>query len=298
VSGSAPGQESAASAAPADGGTDNDVGLDVTVRESVGRTALRLAGLAGEQIAAACGGGLAVAYKDPQPGEPGNSNPVSCVDLRVEALLRAALAAEFPEHIVIGEELPLHSPASGFAWIIDPIDGTNNFINGVPLFAASIGVLFEGRPVAGAIWCATSHELRPGIYHGIAGGVLHFDGSPLVRRTNRPWRGLVAEPGMAPSYGALGHTRVFGCAALEMAFVAAGLLRVAYISRPALWDITAGLALLRAANCGARVWRMGGWQPFSWFESWRDPAVLAKWCEPLLIGDSAALEAAAAGAAR
>jgi myo-inositol-1(or 4)-monophosphatase len=257
-----------------------------------------LARLAGEQIAAACGGGLAVEYKDPRPGEPGNSNPVSCVDLRVEALLRAALAAEFPEHIVIGEELPLHSPASGFAWIIDPIDGTNNFINGVPLFAASIGVLFEGRPVAGAIWCATTHELRPGIYHGLAGGVLHFDGSPLLRRTNGPWRGLVAEPGMAPSYGALGHTRVFGCAALEMAFVAAGLLRVAYVPRPALWDVAAGLTLLRAANCGARVWRAGGWQPFSSFESWRDPAALANWCEPLLMGERTALEAAAAAAAR
>jgi myo-inositol-1(or 4)-monophosphatase len=239
-----------------------------------------------------------VEYKDPQPGEPCNSNPVSGVDIQVEALLRAALAAEFPDHMVIGEELPPHSPASGFAWIIDPIDGTNNFINGVPLFAASIGVLFEGRPIAGAIWCATTHELRPGIYHGIAGGALHFDGSELLRRTNHPWRGLVAEPGMAPSYGALGHTRVFGCAALEMAFVAAGLLRVAYISRPALWDITAGLALLRVANCGARVWRTDGWQPFSSFESWRDPAMLAKWCAPLLVGDSAALEAAVAGAAR
>jgi len=292
VGDSAPGQEAAAGAAGGAHDTDNKVGLSSATVEALGRTAYTLAQLAGAEIAAAYGTKVAVEYKEPWPGDAPNSNPVSCVDLRVESLLRSVLATSFPEHCVIGEELP-HSRSSQFAWIIDPIDGTSNFINGVPLCAASIGVLFEGRPVAGAIWCATTHELRSGIYHSTAGGPLHFDGVPIVRRTDHGQRGLIAEPGTTPRYGGLGHTRVFGCAALELAFVAAGLLRIAYVSRPALWDVAAGVALLQAANCEVRAWRAGAWQPLFLFDPWREPTALAKWSEPLLTGDRAAVDPAA-----
>jgi myo-inositol-1(or 4)-monophosphatase len=271
---------------------DNDVGLDEETRQALGRTALRLARLAGERISAAYGSGLAVHYKVAGPGVASDSNPVSNADTDVEALLRTHLAAEFPSHAVIGEELPVQERRSEFVWVIDPVDGTTNFINGLPLFAASIGVLFKGRPVAGAIWCAVTHVFRPGVYHSAGGGVLHFDGQPLRRRAERPWRGLAAEPGRAPSYAALWDTRVFGCATLESAFVAAGLLRIAYIPRPALWDVVAGLALLRSAGCRALVRRACGWETMLGFESYWNTAKLSGWCEPLLIGAEADLERA------
>jgi myo-inositol-1(or 4)-monophosphatase len=65
-------------------------------------------------------------------------------------------------------------------WAIDPIDGTTNFVNGFPLFAASIGMLHRGCPVVGAIWCSTSYALRAGVYHARAGGALRFEGEPLA----------------------------------------------------------------------------------------------------------------------
>jgi fructose-1,6-bisphosphatase/inositol monophosphatase family enzyme len=101
---------------------DNDVVVNVV--EALGRTAVTLACLAGEHIVAAYGSGLAVHYKDPRPGGAGNSNPVSSADTRVETLLRAHLAAEFPHHAVIGEELPVQEHSCAFVWVIDPIDGT------------------------------------------------------------------------------------------------------------------------------------------------------------------------------
>jgi myo-inositol-1(or 4)-monophosphatase len=273
---------------------DNDVGLDAETRGGLGRTARDLARLAGDYIVAAHGSGLTVDYKDPSPGAASDSNPVSSADKRVEALLRTRIAAEFPDHAVIGEELPVQEQRSAFIWVIDPIDGTSNFINGLPLFAASIGVLFEGRPVAGATWCAATQAFRAGVYHSVEGGVLHFDGQPLRRRTERPWRGLAAEPGRAPTYAALWDTRVFGCATLEFAFVAAGLLRIAYIPRPALWDVVAGLALLHSAGCGARVRRGCRWETMLGFDSFRNTAQLSTWCEPLLIGAEVDLERALA----
>ena len=55
-----------------------------------------------------------------------------------------------------------------------------NFVNGFPLFAASIGVLHQGRPLVGAVWCSTSHALRAGVYHARAGGARWPTGRPMA----------------------------------------------------------------------------------------------------------------------
>src|SRR5690242_14694715 len=150
--------------------------------EQIERTAVEIARLAGAEIVTALGGMLAVKYKSDLARKEGDElayrDPVSEVDHRVEVLLRARIAERFPSHDIIGEEIndrPGDRPYAEYIWAVDPIDGTANFINGFPLFAASIGVLHRGRPVAGAVWCAASHALRAGVYHGHVGGELHFD---------------------------------------------------------------------------------------------------------------------------
>lgn len=175
---------------------DFDVVSDKVRVRQLGRSAQQLACLAGACLLEAYNSKLSVDFKEPAPGRPANSNPVSSVDRKIETLLRSRLAAEFPDHDVIGEELASQAQRSPFAWIVDPLDGTTNYINGLPLFAVSIGLLCNGRPLVGAIWCATTHEFHPGVYHAVAGGELQFDGLPLSRRTAPPWRGLAAEPAL------------------------------------------------------------------------------------------------------
>ena len=59
----------------------------------------------------------------------------------------------FPDHGIIGEEVSESAdPDCEYVWVVDPIDGTSNFVNGFPLFASSIGVLHQGRPIIGAVW--------------------------------------------------------------------------------------------------------------------------------------------------
>jgi len=275
---------------------DNDPrgDLDSTVKETLASTVARLAHVAGEYIFAAYAEAPVVEFKPPGPGGASNSNPVSTTDRAVESLLREQLAAEFPDHIVIGEEHGVSAPSSSpFIWVIDPVDGTTNFVNGMPLFACSIGVLYRGWPLAGAIWCASTHAFSPGVYHAAAGGPLQFSGDVLRRRPQGAWRGLASEPGRAPSYAALWDTRVLGCSTLEFAFVAAGLLSFAYIGRPKLWDVVAGLVLLEAAGCRAVTASAGGdWETLLYFDAAADPATLARWSEPVLLGDPLALERA------
>jgi len=248
---------------------------------------VRLARAAGERILAAAGrGGFAVHFKEPRPGASAHSNPVSDVDRDVERFIRTELAAEYPAHAVIGEELGA-SGGGEVVWAVDPVDGTTNFVNGLPLFASSIGVLHRGTPLAGAIWCACTHALRPGVYHARRGGPLCFDGAPLERLCAGPWRGLATEPGSMRELGREWDLRALGSATLEFAFTAAGLLRLAYLARPSLWDAAAGVVLVHAAGCAARRLEAGRWIPLESFTG-----ELERWCRPVLIGDEEVLRAA------
>jgi myo-inositol-1(or 4)-monophosphatase len=261
-------------------------------------TAVEFARLASAEIMTALHRTLSVRYKTAAQSEYAPTDPVSEVDQRVEELIRNRLAERYPAHDIIGEEIITHPGAEhDVVWVIDPIDGTGNFINGFPLFAASIGVLYQGYPVAGALWCSTSHALRPGVYHAHSGGWLCFDGEAFVPRppnvtVKRYLAGDPGDKGLDPSIG--WDIRTTGSAAIECAFVAAGLLRAAWFRQPNLWDIAAGVTLVQVA--GREVWTRSGedWTPLNRFvpdvnTASERFAPLRAWRQDLLLGDADAV---------
>jgi len=272
--------------------------LTSTMLLELEHTAVEFARLAGADIMTALHRTLSVRYKTAAQSEYAPTDPVSEVDQRVEELIRNRLAERFPAHDIIGEEISTHAGAEhDVVWVIDPIDGTGNFINGFPLFAASIGVLYQGYPVAGALWCSSSHALRPGVYHAHRGASLCFDGEALVPRPTNATvkRYLAGDPGdrdLDPSIG--WDIRVTGSAAIECAFVAAGLLRAARFRQPNLWDIAAGVTLVQVA--GREVWTRSGedWTPLIRFvpdvnTARERSAPLRTWRQDLLLGDADAV---------
>jgi fructose-1,6-bisphosphatase/inositol monophosphatase family enzyme len=76
---------------------------------------------------------------------------VTDVDLAVERALRAAIRRGFPSHGILGEEFPPVNPAADYQWILDPIDGTTSFKNGIPFYGTIIGLHHQGRPLVGVI---------------------------------------------------------------------------------------------------------------------------------------------------
>lgn len=257
--------------------------------------AVDLARLAGEWIERSLDDELEVSYKDEGALVPVDA--VTNVDHEIEREFVERIAAAFPSHAIVGEEGARSFP-DGFeyAWVLDPIDGTQNFVNGLPVYSSSIGVLHLGRPVAGAIWGASSHRLGPGVYHSRSGGDLRFNG--ITVEGPRPARGRQRRLGAMPhdedehvNPGAVGREadyrlpwdrRHIGSGALEAAFVAAGIFESAFNTGPRVWDIAAGALLVQAA--GRHIWSFadGQWTPLTSFgetaeeiATWRRPVLLA-----------------------
>ncbi len=275
--------------------------LNTRLLADIEATAVELAQLGGTEIRAALGGMLRVKYKGLEDDPTHLKDPVSEVDGRVEALIRERVSERFPDHDIVGEEFD-HRPRIGsdFIWAVDPIDGTTNFINGFPLFASSVGVLYRGQPIVGALWCSTSHALEPGVYHATApldtgsspeeGGV-RFNGAPLNHSANPAVRRrLGGEPKSSPRPAVSWDGRKTGSAALECAFVAAGLLDIAWFERPNIWDVAGGMALVRASGRRALQRDESGWSAFDSFAKAEVATEPGQWSAPIAIGSVAALD--------
>jgi myo-inositol-1(or 4)-monophosphatase len=198
---------------------------------------------------------------------------VTEADRKSQALIVAALQAAFPGDGIIGEEddtgsgITMNCPdAMGRVWVIDPIDGTNNFIGGFDNFAVCIGLLVGGMPVAGVVYDVT----RERMYSGVVGEGMTVDGvathclttpmgdSSVVMLTSNV---LDANKQLHPFVVRwMGQTnwkvRVIGSAALEAALVGAGIAHGAVTVNGKLWDVAAPAALVLAA--GGRITTMGG----------------------------------------
>jgi histidinol-phosphatase len=97
---------------------------------------------------------------------------VTQVDLEVERTLRRAIRRRFPQHAVLGEEDGLDGPGDAPRWILDPIDGTTNFVKGNPIFATLIALQHDGQEQVGVI----SAPALGSRWDGVAGGPATQDG--------------------------------------------------------------------------------------------------------------------------
>ena len=87
------------------------------------------------------------------------------IDIAVEQAVRARIESEFPEHGVLGEELPARNPAAEYMWVIDPIDGTAQFAAGLPNYGSLIALCRHGLPILGIISQPDTRD----IYLGVSG---------------------------------------------------------------------------------------------------------------------------------
>ncbi|HZT82873.1 MAG TPA: inositol monophosphatase family protein [Gemmataceae bacterium] len=107
-------------------------------------TAVAAAKQAGQLALRYFAGEFAIEWKQDQ-------SPVTAADREAEALLRSRLLDAFPGDGFLGEEHGDHPGTSGFRWVIDPIDGTRNFVRGIPLWGTLVGLEYKDEPIAGVV---------------------------------------------------------------------------------------------------------------------------------------------------
>lgn len=88
-----------------------------------------------------------------------DGSPVSRADKEAENLIRAALEASFPDDAILGEEFGEQSGSTGFRWYLDPVDGTDSFVRGVPLWGTMIGLELDDQPAAGVVSFPALNEI-------------------------------------------------------------------------------------------------------------------------------------------
>lgn len=95
-----------------------------------------------------------------QPDIKSDRSPVTAADRASEQLIRAEIEQRYPDHAIVGEEFGAKEmEGAAFRWFIDPIDGTQSFIHGVPLYAVLLGLEIEGRPAVGAAYFPALDEM-------------------------------------------------------------------------------------------------------------------------------------------
>lgn len=217
-------------------------------------------------IAAGRAGGGEASFK-------ADESVVTPTDHAVQRMILAEIATRFPGHAVAAEESLAHPTAHAdrrtarFCWAVDPLDGTRNFVAGLPCYSTSIAVLEEGRPVVAAVYDHNIHWLfaaRRGGGATLNGRRIVLAGVPgpgdrLVALSSSKSRFTVA---VARAWSAEEGLvlRNLGSTALHLALVASGGLDAALCTKCKIWDIAAGALLVTEA--GGMVTTPEGGDPF------------------------------------
>ncbi|MEZ5180406.1 MAG: inositol monophosphatase family protein [Acidimicrobiales bacterium] len=225
-----------------------------------------------EPLAREVGDRLRTSLAGAGPAITSKSTPTDLVtelDVWAERHLVARLLAERPDDGVIGEEGADRAGTSGVTWCIDPIDGTVNFVHGLPGFNVSVAALVDGRAVAGVV----VSPLTGDTFTAVRGGGAHVDGTPIrcaapasVARAvvgtgfgYDPVRRTAQAEVVARVIGRIADVRRLGAAATDLCLVAAGRLDAYWEVGLNPWDHAAGALI--AEEAGARVGDLAGGPP-------------------------------------
>ncbi|GAA2709460.1 inositol monophosphatase family protein [Micromonospora olivasterospora] len=192
----------------------------------------------------------------------GDRDFASELDYDIEREIRSFLETATPDIGFLGEEEGAKKIGEDMRWVLDPIDGTANFVRGIPLCAVSLGLIHGNEAVLGVIQLPFLHSC----YAATKGGGATANGRPIkVSRTNRLSEAIVAIGDYAVGTNSTAknrtrlsltaqlaetaqRVRMTGTAALDLAWLADGKIDAAITLSNQPWDMTAGVAIAREAG--------------------------------------------------
>jgi myo-inositol-1(or 4)-monophosphatase len=194
---------------------------------------------------------------------------VTDADRASETFLVDAIRNRRPDDGILGEEGTNDLSKTGITWIIDPLDGTTNFVYSIPMYSVSVGVTMDGAPIAGAVYNPILDEL----YSASTGGGAFLNGIRLRSNTVRQLETALVATGFSYESATRGRQgeitaqliphirdiRRAGSAALDLCNVASGRVDAYFEHSVKPWDVTAGVVI--ANEAGARATGLDGGVP-------------------------------------
>jgi len=184
---------------------------------------------------------------------------VTEVDKKSEEYIISQIKKEYPDHSILAEESGEESHSSDYTWIIDPLDGTNNYANGLPIFCVSIALQYKKKTIVGAVFAPYLDEL----FYAIRGKGVFLNGEkikigektslndsiiatgfPYDKKTN-PIDNLIYFNKVVKE---LRGIRRFGAAAYDLSLVACGVLDGFWELDLKIWDIAAATLFVEEAG--------------------------------------------------
>ena len=192
--------------------------------------------------------------------EKGPSDLVTQADLASQEIVRRTVLGAFPDHVLVGEEDPKSwgQARAGYRWIVDPLDGTLNFVHGLPHYAVSLALQRQGEVLVGAIYDPNRDEC----FTAIAGQGAWLNGRPIrpsriielsgaMAAASFPYQLDRNSPDLLTFLEATSRCQTIrrtGSAALNLAYVAAGRIDLFWAYATKVWDVAAGMLIVREAG--------------------------------------------------
>ena len=222
-------------------------------------TARRAAEAAGKVLQGFFQTGVQVRSKPESDG--GTHNLVSDADVNAEQTIARVIRSQFPKHELLGEEELAGAIDAEHLWVIDPLDGTNNFAHGIPHFAVSIAYCYRGQPQVGVVY----NPVRADWFTAQAGSGAWYNGKSLRVSFESQLSEAIIACGFHYDRGAMMRAtldcleelfaahkihgmRRMGTAALDFCGVAAGQFGGFFEYYLSPWDFAAGLLIVREAG--------------------------------------------------
>ncbi|NIA25261.1 MAG: inositol monophosphatase [Gammaproteobacteria bacterium] len=189
----------------------------------------------------------------------GKVNPVTAADRESEERIQTLVSCERPDDAFLGEEAGGRIESARRMWIVDPLDGTVNFVHGVPHVAVSVALYEQGQPLVGVVLDVFRQEE----FHAVAGGGAWSNDRRLIVSPTKTLNTAIVATGFpydrreradeyARTLGAvlarIQGLRRMGTASLDLAWVAAGRYDAFWEQKLGPWDVAAGLLLVREAG--------------------------------------------------
>lgn len=194
--------------------------------------------------------------------EKSHHDYVTEVDEKIETLFEKEINELFPEDAILGEEYDAIEGTSGYLWVIDPLDGTNNFVKGIPQAGIQLAIFKDAEPLYTAIFNPFVNQL----YYAERGGGAYFEDLTTGHSSRLQVSGvslaesmLIFDSSIALGdypvldifnalMGNIGWLRVFGVAVLDLPFVALGSADILVSNIPKAVDIAGGCLLIEEAG--------------------------------------------------